>query len=276
MNRAVFLARAGMAAGAVYAEAAAPPGWAIVPRPAKRGPAETLIIAHRGASSAAPENSLEAFDLAIAAGADMIEFDVRRTRDDYLIVFHDADLGGAPVGQLTRGEVGEQTGMTPPVLDEVLEFAQGRVKLNVELKEDGYVERVMTRLSDYLDPQEIVVTSFLDAVLIQVKRLAEVKTGLLLGVDQPGLFLRTELGSLFPAARLRRCGADYVAAPIELADSGVIGRTALGELPALVWTVNDRETIVRCLVDERIAGIITDVPARARALRDQTARWARD
>src|SRR4029077_18019646 len=64
------------------------------------------VIAHRGAWGAdVPENSLAAFEQAIDLGADMIEFDVRRTRDRELIVFHDAEVAGAPVASLTRPEI---------------------------------------------------------------------------------------------------------------------------------------------------------------------------
>ena len=68
-----------------------------------------MVAAHRGvaagAGAGAAENTIAAFTNAIDVGADMIEFDVRRTRDGELIAFHDAAVGGAPVGGLTRGEI---------------------------------------------------------------------------------------------------------------------------------------------------------------------------
>jgi glycerophosphoryl diester phosphodiesterase len=272
MTRATFLAKAGLAACGLYMGSVTGCGSPQVPRPTARGgPAETLIIAHRGASSAAPENTLDAFELAIEAGADMIEFDVRRTADSQLIVFHDADVAGVPIGRLSRAQVAAGTGRTPPLLDQVLASFQGRVRLNVELKEDGYVDRVIALLSSYFGPEDLIITSFLDNVLIRVSQLTEAKTGLVLGIRQPGIYLRTDLAQLFPDARLARCGADYVVPPIELVDAGLLGRTVLQALPSLVWTVNDRETLARCLTDERITGVITDVPARARSLRARLA-----
>jgi glycerophosphoryl diester phosphodiesterase len=272
MTRATFLAQAALAAYGLYIGSGTGCASPSVPRrTARGGPAETLIIAHRGASSAAPENTLEAFELAIEAGADMIEFDVRRTADDQLIVFHDADVWGVPVARLSRAQVGARTGRTPPLLDQVLASFQGRVRLNVELKEDGYVDRVIALLGSYFGPEDLIITSFLDNVLIRVSQLTEVTTGLVLGIREPGIYLRTDLGQLFPDARLKRCGADYVVPPIELADAGLLGYTVLHALPSLVWTVNDTETLTRCLTDERITGVITDVPARARSLRDRLA-----
>jgi glycerophosphoryl diester phosphodiesterase len=127
------------------------------------------------------------------------------------------------VGRLTRSEIAKRTGKTPPLLEEVLRLAQGHVKLDVELKEDGYVDLVMAELDRYFGPEDMIVTSFLDDVLVRVKQAAHVKTGLVLGIEQPGIYLRTELRNLFPEARLRRCAADYVVPPIELAAAGVLG-----------------------------------------------------
>src|SRR5579872_6940211 len=53
---------------------------------------ETMLVAHRGASGVAPENTFAAFEQAIKDGAKMIELDVQRTRDDRLVVFHDTTL----------------------------------------------------------------------------------------------------------------------------------------------------------------------------------------
>ena len=52
----------------------------------------TLVIAHRGASAALQQNTLDAFRLAVEMGTDFIELDVRRSRDDVLIIHHDAHL----------------------------------------------------------------------------------------------------------------------------------------------------------------------------------------
>ena len=93
-----------------------------------------------GSRPGPPENTIAAFTNAIDVGADMIEFDVRRTRDGELIAFHDAVVGGgAPVSGLTRDEIEAAAGVRPPLLAEVLRACAGRIRLDVELKEDGYV-----------------------------------------------------------------------------------------------------------------------------------------
>src|SRR5262245_39871472 len=110
-----------------------------------------MVAAHRGVTTGAAENTIEAFTNAIGAGADMVEFDVRRTRDGALIAFHDADVNGAPVGTLTRDEIAAATGVRPPLLTEVLAACAGRIRLDVELKEDGYVPDVMAALRSGAD-----------------------------------------------------------------------------------------------------------------------------
>jgi glycerophosphoryl diester phosphodiesterase len=70
-----------------------------------------LVAAHRGVAAGAAENTIEAFTNAIAVGADMIEFDVRMTRDGKLIAFHDARVNGVAVGSLTRDDIESAVGV---------------------------------------------------------------------------------------------------------------------------------------------------------------------
>ena len=131
------------------------------------------VIAHRGAWGAGvPENSLAAFERAIELGADMIELDVRRTRDRELIVFHDAAIGGAPVATLTRSEIEDLAGVLPPLLEEALELASGRIALDVELKENGYLDELAGPLSGFAASDgALIVTSFIDPVLAGLTEL---------------------------------------------------------------------------------------------------------
>jgi glycerophosphoryl diester phosphodiesterase len=217
----------------------------------------------------AVDNSLEAFERAISVGADMIEFDVRRTRDDCLVAFHDAGVGGVAVGRLTREEIGAYTGHAPPLLEEVLELAEDRVALDVELKEDGYVSRVLESLDGRFAPDRMIITSFLDSVVGQVKRqLPNMQAGLLIGVPRPGRYLHTRYTELFPVRRARACGVDYLAPHVDLVRLGVLARAQAAGLPALVWTVNEDRAMSRLFADERVAGVITDVPQRALEVRD--------
>jgi glycerophosphoryl diester phosphodiesterase len=232
-----------------------------------------LVIAHRGgAAGTLDENSLEAFEHGIGAGADMLEFDVRITRERELVAFHDPGVNGTPLSALTREQVAAITGAKPPLLGEVLELARGRVGLDVELKEDGYVERVLDLLLKQFEPEELIVSSFLDSAVAAVKRRSpSLPTALLLGIEHPRHTLRTRASELFPVARARRCRADYVAPFFKFTRLGVLNRVSAAGLPALVWTVNDDRSLEQLLADDRVAGVITDVPDRALALRARAA-----
>lgn len=221
-----------------------------------------LVIAHRGASAHAVDNSIDAFAKAIDAGADMVEFDVRRTADDQLIAFHDPAVGRVPVGRLTRAELAARVGYEPPLVDEVLELTAGRIGLDVELKEDGYVERVVAAVvARHGAGENVVVTSFLDDVVRQVRSNGhDVRAGLLLG--------RTHVASFFPVTRARRCRADFVALHHLLVARGLLGRAHAAGYDSLVWTVNDDRALRALLADDRVLGVVTDVPGRAVALRD--------
>jgi glycerophosphoryl diester phosphodiesterase len=234
------------------------------------GDPATLVVAHRGASAEATENSLGAFEKAIQVGSDLIEFDVRRTRDDQLIAFHDARVGRHLVAQLTREEIHLQTGIKPPLLDDVLDLTKGRVGLDVELKEDGYTDRVLQAIDERFEPDQLVITSFIDSVVAEAKRLTPaIRAGLLIGRARPEHLVRTRLSELFPAPRARACGADFIAMHGRLADLGALSRADGAGFAAYIWTVNDDDRMRRYLADARVRAVITDRPRRALQLRTE-------
>ena len=97
----------------------------------------TLIIAHRGASAAEPENSLAAFRKAVAMGADGIELDVHATADAGVVVMHDDVLGGTPIARLTLGQVRTQklrNGEPIPTLGDALATIGPATTVFVEVK----------------------------------------------------------------------------------------------------------------------------------------------
>jgi glycerophosphoryl diester phosphodiesterase len=223
-----------------------------------------MVAAHRGVAAGAAENTIEAFTNAIDVGADMIEFDVRRTRDGELIAFHDAVAGGASVNGLTRDEIAAAVGVRPPLLTEVLRVCAGRIRLDVELKEDGYVADVMAVLRAGFDPAQMIVTSFLPAAVAHAKHaFPEVKTGLLVGEGGSVANLPARLRELYPIDLARRVRADYLAPHYRLAALGVLRRAAAAGLPCLLWTVNSPALIRSYAADPRVAVIITDVAAQA-------------
>jgi glycerophosphoryl diester phosphodiesterase len=219
-------------------------------------PLATAIVAHRGAWGAAAQNTLEAFQAAIALGVDMIEFDVRRTGDGRLVVCHDPTLDGLPLTGVRRGALSGRDD-SPPRLEEVLALARDRVAIDIELKERGCVREVVPLLVRF-GLQRCLLTSFHEEVVREAKDAAPaLSTGLLVGSYR-------SFAQLFPAPRTRRASADTLVVHHRLADAGVLGRAGV---PCLVWTVNDPRRLQRYLSDPRVAGVITDAPGVALACR---------
>jgi glycerophosphoryl diester phosphodiesterase len=227
--------------------------------PSSPDPPRPFVIAHRGAwGRAAPSapagNTLEAFEAAIALGADMIELDVRRTSDGHLVVFHDARVKAVPTGSLPYGALTVKgTQSRPPLLSEVLSLTKDRIALNLEIKEPGYVEETVALLRPFgLD--RCLLTSFLDEVVREAKALApELRTGLLIGTG-----FRRALTSRLPAVK-----ADCIAAHRRLATVAALSQAAAAGIPCVIWTVNAPRALDRYLGHAAVEGVITDRPALA-------------
>jgi len=233
----------------------------------------TLIIAHRGASSLARENTIESFKKAIEIGVDMIEFDVRRTTDQALIVHHDELVEGKPVRELTYDEVSKMTirhGFSIPTFEEVLKHTSGKIKLDVEIKEEGYEKELVALLCRYFKKDQFVITSFYDPCIKRIKEYhPDIKTGLILGISKPEHPIRTRISEFFPARRCREAKADFLVPHWRLLWFGFLDRTRRDNKPVFVWTVNEQEKIWKMLHDERIDAIITDRPDLAVSLRNK-------
>jgi glycerophosphoryl diester phosphodiesterase len=239
-----------------------------------------LVLGHRGASRAAPENTLEAFRLARELGADGVELDVRRTSDGVLVVHHDPARDGLGVLGALRFDAVRAARPDIPTLDEALDELSGMV-VNLELKclpwePDADPDReVLTDVLDVIARRRLaaraIVSSFdLDVVLDVRTRAPDVPAAwLTLGVPLADVLARAiDLG-------LRYVHPDHRAALIGGRES--IAGFARQGIAVNVWTVNDPEEIA-ALADAGVAGIVTDVPDVARAVvteRRASARRAR-
>lgn len=190
-----------------------------------------LVIAHRGNSSAAPENTFASFESALLAGATLIECDVQMTADGHLVVIHDptldrtsdrtGDVRAMTLAQVQAADVSfpASFGSTfspqrTSTLGEVLDFLKGRAKVLLEIKkessrpdDDAYERRVAAEIlrSGYrLSPDlktDIALLSFSTAIL---GRLAEI----LPEAPRGHLFYRDPEAHLFEAAE--RVGASFI------------------------------------------------------------------
>lgn len=230
---------------------------------------QPLMIAHRGASAYAKENTLVSFDQAIALGADMVEFDVRRTRDRVLIVHHDAELNQKPIRQLTYAQV-QAIDPDIPTVEAAIALCKGRVRLDVELKEAGYERQILELLLRFFSADDFVVTSFHPFAINTVKRLyPNVKTGFLFGYGTVDFCRSFWLNARSVRHRIREIKADFIAPHWELLNHELLSQVVTGTMPIWVWTVNDVSVMAELLSDSRIEGIITDKPDLGVQLRDR-------
>ncbi|HSD22399.1 MAG TPA: glycerophosphodiester phosphodiesterase family protein [Anaeromyxobacter sp.] len=246
-------------------------------RGAPRADGRPLVLGHRGASADAPENTLAAFRLALAQGADGVELDVWRCATGEVVVFHDEDttriagvalsVPDASFAALRALDVGTHRGARfrgerIPRLEEVLAALPGAV-VNVELKSRerrpdlGLATAVARVLRDARAEGRVIVSSF-DYRLVVAFRVAapEIPAGLLVEAERPRKFL-TAL-----AMRLVRPAAIHPDRRL-VTPARARAWSARG-LALNVWTVDDPEEASR-LAALGAAAIITNVPGRIRA-----------
>ena len=131
---------------------------------------ETKIISHRGRTSKKSiDNSLESVNNAIDLNADMVEVDVRRTKDSQIICFHDSDIEGQLIRDLHYSEIIAINSQVP-TLEQVLWSAKDKIGIEIELKEVGYEEEVISITRDYFDYNNFVMKSFHSEVVEEVKK----------------------------------------------------------------------------------------------------------
>jgi glycerophosphoryl diester phosphodiesterase len=138
-----------------------------------------LILSHRGYHRSCPENTLEAFEQAVAIGVDGIETDIRLDANGVPILFHDRIAPtGAPVASLTREELSEFVGYPVPPLESALDsFSQPL--WNLEIKESAGVANTLSVLDRFHTSRRILVTSFNHQVVGEVAQRAAVDVGLI-------------------------------------------------------------------------------------------------
>jgi glycerophosphoryl diester phosphodiesterase len=256
-----------------------------------------LVIGHRGASAHAPENTLAAFELALADGADGLEFDVRLARDGVPVVIHDSTLrrttgradkvAALSSSALAEIDVGswfnrrfpahardEYASQHVPTLAAVVrQFAPRCHVLYVELKCDrtnihALAAATVGVLRANADAARgCVVESFTLDALVEIKRLApELRTAALFErtLRQPRVSARALV------ARALDCGADEIALQRSLVSRRTIDAAHAAGLPTVVWTV-DHPSWARRAKAFGLRALITNYPARLRDALDACA-----
>jgi glycerophosphoryl diester phosphodiesterase len=220
-----------------------------------------IVYAHRGASAAAPENTIEAFTLARALGADGVELDVRRCADLALVLHHDATL---PDGRLLWSVERAALPGSVPGLADALDACEGMV-VNIEIKNLPHdsdfdvhcsvVDAVVDLLEARGGRDDVIVSSFHLPTVDRVKVLAgHVPTALLTFLDPSP----TE-----GVALVRDRGHQAVHPHEATVDAALVASAHDAGLAVNAWTV-DRPARIRELADLGVDGIVTNVPDVAR------------
>lgn len=220
-----------------------------------------LVIGHRGAAGLARENSLEALRAGLDSGADMLEFDVRLTKDKIPVVVHDfhtmrTHRHMAIISQLTLAELREQTSDQPIIpLTDVLDEFFGSIILNIELKGRGTGDIVTTLLEKkYIkskkDWDAVLLSSFKGTELAAARRKSSKVNLALLHSINPFAFVTYHRKLQLTAVGFHRLYINPLA--LEIAKKA--------GLFTYVYTVNRPETALM-LAQKGIDGIVTDNPA---------------
>ncbi|HRH44557.1 MAG TPA: glycerophosphodiester phosphodiesterase family protein [Pyrinomonadaceae bacterium] len=253
-----------------------------------------LIIAHRGASAFAPENTLAAFERAIEEGADGLEFDVRIAKDGVPIVFHDAtlrriaqkrvsvtnftaeELGKLDVGSWFNFKYPKKANTdfsreTVPTLTKFLDFLgdfKGLLYLELKCKESEIATLVknVTEIvkKSKLFPNIIIKSFKLEAVAQTNKLLPEVRTAALFAPEI--MTLLKKQSHLIDKAK--ECKADELSLHFSLATQKLVESADRQGMPTLIWTA-DHPVWVKRASEIGLKAIITNNPARLLAKRHE-------
>jgi glycerophosphoryl diester phosphodiesterase len=236
---------------------------------------DVVIIAHRGASNYAPENTLAAMERALRDRADFLEIDVQESADGEVVVIHDVDLmkvGRSPLrvwqaaaADLRAVDVGSWFGpefsdQRIPTLREVLELARGRGKVNIELKYYGFEDRLEERMVDIVEAAEMA-----DQVEVMSLKASGIRTVRALRPGWTvGLLAATAVGDL------TRADVDFLAVNAGLARRSFFRSAHRRGKAVYVWTVNDPVDMWH-FISAGADGLITDDPALARQVLEHRA-----
>jgi glycerophosphoryl diester phosphodiesterase len=224
-----------------------------------------IVVAHRGASRAAPENTLASMKKAVEFGADYAECDVFQTKDGEIVLFHDEEMERTTgkegmiwdytLAELKEMEVGswfreEFRGEPIPTLHEAVQLVKGKIKLNIEIKISGSDPDIAQKVVDIIRSEgierECMVTSFEKPVIEKVKKIdPDLITGFIFDEEHPP--------DIFEG------NWEYVCSKRNIVDEEFVQQAKQKGKKIFVWTVNYPAEMKK-LIALGVDGIITDVP----------------
>jgi len=233
------------------------------------------VIAHRGSSAAAPENTLAAFRLAVEQDADYIEFDVQESADGEVVVMHDSDLmrmGGsalkvweADASALQSVDIGSRTAPAfsserVPTLAETFAAIKGGSRAVVELKSYGHAQRLEERVVAIVEAAGMTNDSiFMSLDHAMVRKIKQLRPSW-----RSGVLVAKAIGDL------TSLNADFLAVEARLATRAFVRQAHRAGQDVYVWTVNDPAWMLAAM-SAGVDGLITDRPDLGRRVVEQRA-----
>ena len=236
------------------------------------------IMAHRGSSKAAPENTMASIRQAIEDGADWVEIDVQETADGEVVVFHDSDfmkvsgqnlkIWDATVDDLRDMDIGsyfseEFHEERVPTLAEVLKECHDKIGVNIELKYYGHDEQLEQRVADIVEAHDM--NGQVKAMSLKIEGVKKMKA---LRPDwDVGLLMSVSAGNV------KSIEADFLAVNASFATRSLVRSAHGSDKEIYVWTVNDAPTM-STMISRGVDGLLTDKPALARSVLEQRTQMS--
>ena len=226
-----------------------------------------LKIAHRGASGYALENSFEAFDKALEFNVDMLECDVRATKDKKLILMHDKRIdrtsdGNGRVSKINLSELKEiklKNGQAIPTLEQFVLRYMGKVKMMWDVKIIGVAPKLVNLIKKYKIHNSVVVCSTHNSLLLDLLiRDSEIQTAILFDVYSYIRYIFVRKLFILPA---KLVGANIVSLHYRFVDKKIVDRAHKNNLKIYVFSPSKKEDINK-LKSFAVDGIISNYPDR--------------
>jgi glycerophosphoryl diester phosphodiesterase len=211
---------------------------------------DILNYAHRGFTKNFPDNTLEAFEAAIKIGADGIECDVHETSDSHFIIYHDDDIKGKAISEMTLAEVREvrlKGGYKIPTLEETLDVCRKKIHADLEVKLVYSVDKFLGIVRAGIPLEDVLLTSFYGALITDLADSApDIKRGIL-----SGFTVRA------PIDLMKMTRAQVMLPRFSFTTMALVDRLHNRGLQIIPWDCNSEHDL-RSAIEWGVDGIITD------------------
>jgi glycerophosphoryl diester phosphodiesterase len=222
-----------------------------------------LIMAHRGASTYALENSFEAFNKAIELKAPMIETDIQESLDGHLVLMHDGNLdrttrSKGAIKKMTIDQIKSiklRNNEEIPLLDDVLKLLGEKVRFNLEIKVDNVEKKVNDLLNQYHLVEKTIISSFSFTTL---KNLHDLNPQLHLAflTFLPWTVLRVK----YSFKKLQTSGIEAINPIAKVLSKSFVEQAHAQNFKIYPWTVDVKAEVLKLKDEYEVDGIITNVP----------------